>query len=67
MTPIEPNQTLSITLTAQDWNTVLAALNEMPHRIAAPLISSIMQQAQAGLEPKPDGATIREMQPMAAD
>jgi hypothetical protein len=45
--PIEPNQPLSVTLTAQEWNSVMAAVNEMPHRIARPLFDRIGQQLQS--------------------
>ena len=44
--PIEPNQPLTVTLTAQEWNSVMAAVNEMPHRIARPLFDRIGQQLQ---------------------
>lgn len=42
MNPIEPNQPLTVTLEANEWNNVLAALNEAPHRVAAPLIRKIV-------------------------
>lgn len=67
MSPIDPNQLISIELPAKDWNTTLAALSELPHRIATPLINSIMQQVQDMTEPKGDGAEARMQQPMAAD
>ena len=36
----------SITLEAQQWNGVMAALAETPYRIAAPLIQAISEQLQ---------------------
>jgi hypothetical protein len=42
MNPIEPNQPLTVTLDANEWNNVLAALNEAPHRVASPLIRKIV-------------------------
>jgi hypothetical protein len=44
--PIEATMPLTITLEAQQWNQVLATLNEAPYRIAAPLIQTIGQQLQ---------------------
>ena len=44
--PIEPNQPLTVTLTAQEWNNVMAAVNELPHRIARPLFDKMGQQLQ---------------------
>ena len=46
MQPIEPNQALTATLTAQEWNSVMAALNELPHRIARPIFDKLGQQLQ---------------------
>jgi hypothetical protein len=61
MTPMPPDQPITITLEAQQWNGVLGALNEAPHRIARPLIDAIVQQvqqAQSAAPPaaKPNGA-----------
>jgi hypothetical protein len=47
MTPMQPEQPIQVTLQAQQWNTVLAALNEAPHRIARPVIDAILSQVQA--------------------
>ena len=46
MQPINPNQPLTVTLSAQEWNTVMAGLNELPHRIARPVFDRIGQQLQ---------------------
>jgi hypothetical protein len=62
MTPMQPDQPITITLEAQQWNSVLAALNEAPHRIARPIIDRIVEQVQgqqspaAPLAAKPNGA-----------
>jgi hypothetical protein len=37
---------LAVTLEAQQWNQILATLNEAPYRVAAPLIQRIGQQLQ---------------------
>ena len=44
---VEPTVTLD--LTVNDVNLVLAALQELPHKIADPMIRKIMEQAQAQL------------------
>jgi hypothetical protein len=44
---VEPNVTLEFTV--NDVNLVLAALQELPHKIADPMIRKIMEQAQAQL------------------
>ena len=53
--PIEPTAPLSVTLEAQQWNTVLALLAEAPYRVVAPVIQSIGEQVQAaaGQAPQP--------------
>jgi hypothetical protein len=43
----EPNVTLD--LTVNDVNLVLAALQELPHKVSDPMIRKIMEQAQAQL------------------
>jgi hypothetical protein len=51
MAPLEPDHKLAVTLTAQEWNNVLGALNEAPHRIAAPLIRQIVAQIEGRAVP----------------
>ena len=46
MQPIGPNQPLTVTLSAQEWNMVMGAVNELPHRVARPLFDQIGQQLQ---------------------
>ncbi len=38
---------ISLNLSVSQVNTVLAALNEAPYRVSAPLIATIMEQANA--------------------
>jgi len=45
--PIDPTTPISITLQAQQWNTVLAVLSDQPYRVSAPLIDAITTQANA--------------------
>jgi hypothetical protein len=40
-------QPFTVTLEAQQWNAVLAALSEAPFKIAAPLIQAISEQLQS--------------------
>jgi len=42
-----PQQPLTVTLEAQQWNAVMALLSEGPYRIAAPLIEAIQRQCMA--------------------
>lgn len=46
MNPIAATTPLSVTLEAQQWNAVIAALAEAPYRIAAPLIQAMSEQLQ---------------------
>ena len=46
MQPIQPSKPLTATLTAQEWNTVMTAVNELPHRVARPIIDNLGQQLQ---------------------
>jgi hypothetical protein len=57
MTPMQPDQPITITLQAQQWNVVLNALAEAPWRIADPVMRELTRQtaaAQQALdEPQP--------------
>lgn len=55
---------ISISLTEQEWNIVISALQEMPMKVAAPVYSSIMQQAQQQLQAqqKPKSDTTKKKQ-----
>jgi hypothetical protein len=44
--------TVSLELAVNDVNLVLAALQELPHKIADPLLRKIMEQANNQLAPK---------------
>ena len=44
--PVPVTMPFSVTLQAQQWNMVIAALDEAPHKVAAPLIQAISQQLQ---------------------
>lgn len=45
---MDANDPVQITLAAQQWNVVIAALNEAPYRVAAPVIEAILKQANPG-------------------
>jgi hypothetical protein len=49
-TPVEPTTPLSVTLEAQQWNALLAVVQDAaaPYRITAPLIQAIGEQLQRG-------------------
>lgn len=47
MTPIAPTTPLSVTLEAQEWNVVIAALTEAPYKVVHALIQSMGGQLQA--------------------
>jgi hypothetical protein len=53
MTMTDPTQSQTITLPAQDWQTVLAALYELPAKYSVPVITRL----QAELHRMPDAAT----------
>ena len=38
--------TISIELNVQEVNTILAALGELPHRVADPILRKVVEQAQ---------------------
>ena len=40
----QPNGPMAAQLTADQWNSVLAAVNELPHRVARPIWDSLIQQ-----------------------
>jgi hypothetical protein len=62
MTPMQSDLPVTITLAAQDWNTVLGALGEAPYRLAAPVVQRIVEQVQQQQAPplasaaQPNGA-----------
>jgi hypothetical protein len=43
-TPVEPDAMLTVTLQAQEWNVVFAALQELPMRVARPVFDRMMAQ-----------------------
>jgi hypothetical protein len=59
MTPINPETPLAVTLTAAEWNQVLAILSDAPYRTVATIIGKITEQASAAAvaaaPPAPNG------------
>jgi hypothetical protein len=43
---VNATQPFTVTLEAQQWNVIMAALNEAPYRHAAPVIQTLNQQLQ---------------------
>jgi hypothetical protein len=54
MDPVSPNTPFNVTLEAQQWNGVVAALIKAPYELAAPLIQAITNQLQQQ-QPQPNG------------
>ena len=52
-----PQQPLTVTLEAQQWQTVMNVLAEAPFRIAQPLIHAIQQQCARQDEAPADNVT----------
>jgi hypothetical protein len=52
MQPIENSRALTATLTAEQWNTVLALVNEGQHRVVRPIIDSLVAQLQQQSQPR---------------
>jgi len=50
--PVQQEQTFTLTLTVNEVNTVLAALQELPHRLADPILKKIVEQAQQQSTPQ---------------
>jgi hypothetical protein len=46
----EPEKEVTITLVVSEVNTILSALDEIPHKISRKVIDKIIQQAQAQLK-----------------
>jgi hypothetical protein len=60
-------QPFAVTLEAQQWNNVLAALAETPFKIAAPLIQAISEQLQSAAgQAQPNGPMLSPETPAAA-
>lgn len=48
-TPQDP--TVKIDLTINEFNAVMAAIQELPHRVADPILKKMFSQAQIQLQP----------------
>lgn len=46
----DPKTPVNLTVTLQEVNVILAALQEMPHKVADPVLRSIIPQAEAQLK-----------------
>lgn len=53
---IDPNQPIPVTLTAMQWNIILAQLDEGPHRVVRMLIDTIRSQC---MNHDPERQTLR--------
>lgn len=48
---MKPDTPVSITLPAEEWNVILGALQDVPYRYSAGIITSINEQAVKAMEP----------------
>jgi hypothetical protein len=46
----EPEKEVTLTLTVLETNTILGALDEMPHKLSRKVIDKVIEQAQAQLK-----------------
>lgn len=46
----EPEKEVTLTLTVSETNTILGALDEMPHKLSRKVIDKVIEQAQAQLK-----------------
>lgn len=49
-TPQTDNRKINLTFTVTDINTILASLQELPHRISDPIIRSLIEQVQPQIQ-----------------
>jgi hypothetical protein len=65
---MRPQERLTVTLEAQQWNAVMALLAEGPYRISAPLITEIQRQCMAaGADTRPSPLRQVPASPEAAE
>jgi hypothetical protein len=62
---IERNLPIVVTLTAEQWQTVMQVLANGPYSAVAPLIGSIQQQCMRHLVPRPEERANGEDRPDA--
>lgn len=53
----QQEQTVSVTLTINQLNAVMAGLDELPHKFSRPVIDAISQQVQPQLQDQKNGTT----------
>jgi hypothetical protein len=58
-TPVDPGFPIAVTLTAGEWNGVLATLSEGRYSVVSPLIQKIIEQAQAAHQQQGAGDELR--------
>ena len=46
----EPEKEVTLTLTISETNTILGALDEIPHKLSRKVIDKVIEQAQAQLK-----------------
>ncbi len=48
--PTQDNREVTLTFTVNDVNTILASLQELPHRVSDPIIRSLVEQVQPQIQ-----------------
>lgn len=48
---------ITVTLELADWQVIIDGVQNLPYRIAAPVVGRLAPQLQAPPQPKADGAT----------
>lgn len=47
-------ETVNLTVNPQQFNTIIAGLEELPHKVSRGVIDTLVQQVQAQTAPKPE-------------
>ena len=65
ITPVTPETVLTVKLQAQQWNVVIAGLDELPHKISAGVMKLLLEQFQTPQPTYPAGANGIDMRASA--
>lgn len=60
-------QTVNLTVTPQAFNTIMAGLEELPHKVSRGVIDELITQVKTQTEPKPADPQKPADAPAAAD
>jgi hypothetical protein len=51
---VKPTDSIGVVLEAQQWNVVMATLQEAPYRVAQPIVQALAEQFAAAARAAPD-------------